>query len=84
MKICVYAICKNERKFLDMWIDAVSEADCVCVLDTGSTDGTWKELQRRQDGNTYLCQRTGESDGGTVVLQYMPHELVGHYFVEVI
>ena len=21
--------------------------------------------------------------GGTVVLQYLPHELVGHYFVEV-
>ena len=24
-----------------------------------------------------------EAAGGTVVLQYMPHELVGHYFVEV-
>ena len=22
-------------------------------------------------------------EGGTVVLQYFPHELVGHYFVEV-
>ena len=35
------------------------------------------------DGKLYLCQRTGESVGGTVVLQYMPHELVGHYFVGV-
>ena len=25
----------------------------------------------------------GEASGSTVVLQYMPHELVGHYFVEV-
>ena len=33
-----------------------------------------------EDGNTYLCQRTGEAAGGTVVLQYMPHELVGQYF----
>ena len=33
-----------------------------------------------EDGNTYLCQRTGESAGGTIVLQYMPHELVGSYF----
>ena len=33
-----------------------------------------------EDGNTYLCQRTGEAAGGTVVLQYMPHELVGNYF----
>lgn len=32
------------------------------------------------DGNTYLCQRTGEAAGGTIVLQYMPHELVGNYF----
>ena len=25
----------------------------------------------------------GEAAGGTIVLHYMPHELVGHYFVEV-
>ena len=36
-----------------------------------------------EDGKLYLCKRTGEATGGTVVLQYMPHELVGHYFVEV-
>ena len=36
-----------------------------------------------EDGKLYLCQRTGEAAGGTVVVQYMPHELVGHYFVEV-
>ena len=36
-----------------------------------------------EDGKLYLCQRTGEAAGGTVVLQYMPHDLVGHYFVEV-
>ena len=36
-----------------------------------------------EDGKLYLCQRTGEAAGGTVVLQYLPHELVGHYFVAV-
>ena len=36
-----------------------------------------------EDGKLYLCQRTGEAASGTVVLQYLPHELVGHYFVEV-
>lgn len=35
-----------------------------------------------EDGKTYKCQRIGEADGGTVVLNYLPHELVGHYFVE--
>lgn len=36
-----------------------------------------------EDGKTYLCTRTGEADGDTVVLQYLPHELVGQYFAEV-
>ena len=36
-----------------------------------------------EDGKLYLCQRTGEAAGGTVVLQYLPHELMGHYFAEV-
>ena len=34
-------------------------------------------------GKTYLCKRIGEADGGTIVLQYLPHELVGQYFEEV-
>ena len=36
-----------------------------------------------EDGKTYLCQRTGEAAGGTVVLHFLPHELVGQYFEEV-
>lgn len=36
-----------------------------------------------KDGDkVYLCKRTGEAEGGTIVLQYLPHELVGQYFVE--
>ncbi|MBQ8892071.1 MAG: glycosyltransferase [Bacilli bacterium] len=42
-KICVYAIAKNEEKFVKRWYDSVKEADEVYVLDTGSTDNT-KEL----------------------------------------
>ena len=33
-----------------------------------------------EDGKTYLCTRIGEADGGKIVLQYLPHELVGQYF----
>ena len=36
-----------------------------------------------EDGKTYLCTRTGEADGGTITLHYLPHELVGLYFEEV-
>ena len=40
MKIVVYAICKNEEKFVRRWMASMSEADQVVVLDTGSDDGT--------------------------------------------
>ena len=46
-RVCVYAICKNEEKFADRWMDSMSEADWVVVLDTGSTDGTVEKLRAR-------------------------------------
>ena len=33
-----------------------------------------------EDEQTYLCQRAGEEAGGKIVLQFLPHELVGQYF----
>lgn len=33
-----------------------------------------------EDGKLYLCERTGEAAGGKIVLQYLPHELIGNYF----
>ena len=46
-KIYVYAISKNEEKFVNRWMDSVSKADGVYVLDTGSTDKTVKFLKQR-------------------------------------
>ena len=46
MKICVYAICKNEKKWIDRWLDNMSEADAIVVLDTGSTDGSYEKLKK--------------------------------------
>jgi len=46
-RVCVYAICKNEAQFVDRWMDSMSEADRVVVLDTGSTDGTAELLRSR-------------------------------------
>lgn len=31
-----------------------------------------------EDGKIYICKRGEET--GTIVLQYLPHELIGHYF----
>lgn len=45
-KVCVYAICKNESQFVRRWMDSMSEADLVVVLDTGSTDDTAELLHR--------------------------------------
>lgn len=43
-RVCVYAICKNEAKFAKRFMDSVSEADDVVVLDTGSDDDSVKLL----------------------------------------
>ena len=45
--VCVYAICKNEEAFVDRWMDSMSEADRVVVLDTGSSDATVEKLRNR-------------------------------------
>ncbi|MBE6138466.1 MAG: tetratricopeptide repeat protein [Firmicutes bacterium] len=44
-KIAVYAICKNEEKFVDRWVTSMNEADAIFVLDTGSTDNTVEKLK---------------------------------------
>lgn len=36
-----------------------------------------------EDSQIYRCARTGEASGGKVTLQYLPHELVGQYFMAV-
>lgn len=36
-----------------------------------------------EDTKLYLCERIGEAAGGKIVLQYLPHELLGQYFAEV-
>ena len=44
-KIYVYAISKNESKFVKRWVKSMQEADGIYVLDTGSTDDTVKLLK---------------------------------------
>ena len=40
MKICVYAIAKNEAKFVECFVNAARDADLIMIADTGSTDNT--------------------------------------------
>lgn len=46
-KICVYAISKNEEKFVNRWVDSIKDADEIYVLDTGSTDNTVELLKKK-------------------------------------
>lgn len=54
-KICVYAICKNEAKFVETWLNSMSEADYIVVLDTGSEDETYELL--KNDPRVYRVEQ---------------------------
>lgn len=46
-KICVYAICKNESKFVNRFMDTLKEIqNHVYILDTGSTDNTVSKIKK--------------------------------------
>ena len=59
VKLTVYAICKNEISRIERWLNSFGEADYVCVLDTGSTDGTWEYLQKvkKKRKNLFIDQK---------------------------
>lgn len=59
-KIAVYTICKNEEKFVEKWLDSMSEADYMVVLDTGSTDNTMRLLEegKKKYPNLIYSQQT--------------------------
>ena len=60
-KVAVYAITKDELQFVDKWMKSMWEADYICILDTGSTDGTYEKLQEYQRNNplkVFLSQKT--------------------------
>ena len=53
LKIYVYAICKNESKFVSDYVNSMKEADGIYVLDTGSSDDTVEKLKKL---NVYVKQ----------------------------
>lgn len=48
IKLAIYSICKNEIESVEKFLKCFTKADYVCILDTGSTDGTWEYLQSVQ------------------------------------
>lgn len=54
MKIAMSSIVKNERKFIANYLERNKDADYICLLDTGSNDGTWEYLQEKAITNPKL------------------------------
>lgn len=46
MKIAVYAISKNEEKFVERFYESAKDADHILIADTGSTDNTISEAKK--------------------------------------
>lgn len=81
-------ILRNERvaPILEMYGVVESEARAVSepvTAERGMEYEYGKYYLDSEDGKTYKCERTGEAAGGKIVLQYLPHELVGNYFTAV-
>jgi glycosyltransferase involved in cell wall biosynthesis len=55
MKICVYAISKNESQFVKRFCDSAKDSDLILIADTGSTDNT-VEIARENGAVVYdIC-----------------------------
>lgn len=54
MKIAMCALCKNEMKYIESYLYRNRDTDYICILDTGSTDGTWEYLQEQAKINPKL------------------------------
>lgn len=55
LKICVYAISKNEEQFVERFARSASKADLILVADTGSTDNTVEACQKHGISAHSIC-----------------------------
>lgn len=76
---------------LESWnpVDAPSIWTAIDVTHAGTIDDPIPAVAGMEyvygkyyiEGETiYICKRTGEAEGGTIVLQFLPSSLVGQYF----
>lgn len=53
LKVCVYAICKNEQQFVDRFMESIGDYVDVYIGDTGSTDGTIETFQKYKNATVF-------------------------------
>lgn len=88
IKIAVYGICKNEIANVEKYINCFSKADYLCILDTGSTDGTWEYLQETQQqySNLIIDQKTIEpwryDTARNLSLKLVPKDTVMYFMMD--
>ena len=60
MITAAYTICKNELKYVEKWLYYTKDFTYRCILDTGSTDGTYEAFAdaAKTDSNLILEQKT--------------------------
>lgn len=91
-----YKCIKPGQNFQAQWIPGLDTASIFVRISLDTEEGTLenpitaargmeyvygKYYKDPEDGKTYLCKRGEET--GSIILNYLPHELVIHYFVEV-
>lgn len=89
-----YKCIKAGQVFQAQWIPGQDTASIFTRIAPETEDGTLenpitaargmeytygKYYRDPEDGKIYLCKRGEEN--GTVILQHLPHELIGQYFV---
>lgn len=91
----LYCCTHGDPEFQESWVPGIYTSSIYTRIDEthagtiydpipaarGMTYTYGKYYLDPEDEKTYKCLREGESDGGTIQLAYLPHELVGHYFV---
>lgn len=60
MITCAYTICKDELQYVEKWLYYTKDFTYRCLLDTGSTDGTYEVLlkAKESDPNLILEQKS--------------------------
>lgn len=91
-----YKCIKAGQNFQAQWVPGLDTASIFVRISLDTEEGTLenpitaargmeyvygKYYKDPEDGKTYLCKRGEET--GSIILNYLPHELVIHYFVEV-
>ena len=88
-----YKAIKSGQVFQAQWVPGLDTASIFVRIQLETEDGTQdtpitasrgmeyeygKYYLDPEDSNVYLCKRNDEV--GSIVLQYLPHELIGQYF----